>query len=324
MKKSIVLVLLCGTLGWVVGGCPPDPTITGTVTFDGAPLSGMLAWILAGEVDTPDSMIVEPVAADGTYEITVSAGDWEVFAVVDVDGSGSPGGAWYDAQGHAPDMPFSVGEDDVEGADINVEAAYPWIASCFDGNAAWLVGIGARVLTSDGDDLAGEATVTVSGGNEPIELDPDALAREWVPWCSGGVEMDGATDYTFTVSHPVHYDPEESFTATSTPRSDRALVDAPEEGDVVTAGSPLTVEWTSPDGPETYAWVQVWWHGEDADDEPIWDEMAPGPSLEIPGDVLGTPGPYSVILLQARDTNFPEGGSSQAWGLDEVFFSAGS
>jgi len=284
----------------------------------------MQAWVLVGEEGVPDSLIVEPAGADGTYEVRVPAGVWEVYAVVDVDGSGSPGGAWYDVMGYAPQMPVTVVDQDLSGVDVNVESAYAGTGSWYEGAGAYLVGVGARVMTATGEELAGEATVTVTGGDEPIELDPDALAQEWAPYCAGGVPMDGATDYTYEVSHPEHYEPSVTFTVTNTPRDDRPLISAPTDGDVTVAGAPVVVEWSSPDGDEASAWVQLWWRGDDAGDEPIWDEMGPGPSMEIPAGALGEAGAYSVVVLQASESYYAEGGVSQAWGLDEVFFSVGS
>jgi hypothetical protein len=230
--KHFVVAAAFAALVWILAGCDPAPKITGTVTWKGGALNGLQAWVLVGRAGSTDTPFVEPVEADGSFEVVVSEGEWEVYAVVDVDGSGSPGGAWFDAMGHAPDMPFPISDQDLDGVEVNVQSAYGWTASCFDGGAPTMVGLGARVLTASSDDLGGEAVVTIAGGDEPIDLDPDALAREWVPYCSGGIPMDGPTDYTFTVSHPDHYDPSVSFTLGS--------------GGSVRSEAPISHRWNSP------------------------------------------------------------------------------
>lgn len=167
--RSMLLWAALAAMGWVLSSCElpgeDEPTITGTITYRGAQLPDLAAWVLAGEINTPDSLIVEPAEADGSYLFRgVEGGEYEVFGVVDVDHSGSPGGAWHDVMGYHPDMPVTVPAEGLEGVDVNVGSAYAWTASCFDGDGAYMVGIGARVLDGEGNDLAGEASVSVTGG----------------------------------------------------------------------------------------------------------------------------------------------------------------
>lgn len=298
-------------------GCDPL-TISGTITFHGGPPPGLDSWVMVDTTDGEWTGIIEPAAADGSFEVRVSEGEYRVYGVVDTDGDGSFAPPWYDVMGYPAGGPTSAPAEDVH---INVESAYSWIASCYDGEGAYLVGIGARVLSpGTAESLGEETTVTVVGGAEPIELDDVAHAREWAPYCADGVPMDGPTDYLFRVTHPTEYDPPLEFVATATPRGDRPLVDHPEDGDVIEAGSSLEVSWTSPDGADTLARVQLFGRWEDASDEPIWDEIGPSP-MQIPGDALGTPGPHAVTVMEAHEEHMPEGGSIQAWGLDEVAIS---
>ncbi len=321
-RRMIWILAIAST--FVVSACPPgdEVTVTGAITYHGATPPGLLSWVFVDDAQGEFDMIVEPAADDGSYSFTVPDGsEVLVYGVVDTDASQSPGPPWFDVMGHHPANPVVA---PAEGVDVNVESAWGWVATCYDGSAAYLVGIGARVLSpATGEDVGDTASVTVVGGAAPIDLHEDQHAWEWVPYCEGGVPLDGPTDYTFTVSDPVYYDPPASFTVTGTSWDERPIIDAATLDASVEVGTPLTVEWTSPKGPDAHAWVQVWRHGEDPSSEPIWDEMGPGPSIEVPGEVFGETGEYGVVLLQSKDTHFVEGGVNQAWGLDQFTFVVG-
>lgn len=309
-------ILIVGAVTVAGIGCDPL-IISGTITYHGSPPPGIASWVMVDTADGEWTGIVEPADADGNFEVRVSEGEYRLYGVVDTDRSESPGPPWYDVMGYDVDGPVAA---PAEGVQINVESAYPWIASCFDGEGAYLVGIGAQVLSpATAESIADEASVTVTGGDEPIELDEEAHAREWVPYCDGGIPLNGPTEYTFRVSHPSEYQPPYEFVATATPREERPAIDHPGDGDVATAGSPLSVSWISPRGEGTLAWIQLFSRAEDAPGEPIWDEIGPSP-LEIPGGALGTPGPYAVTVMESIDEYLPEGGASQAWSIDEVAF----